>query len=76
MTNYLVLTPPGLNPDQLHEKEPIPETLSTISLQRRDPTLNGGGSGEERGDKRDVRQSLTECWSQVRDKVEFAENCE
>ena len=23
MTNYLVLTPPGLNPDQLQEKEPV-----------------------------------------------------
>ena len=25
--------------------------------------------------KKDVKQSLSECWSSVRDKVEFAENC-
>ena len=26
-------------------------------------------------EKKDVKKSLAECWSSVRDKVEFAENC-
>lgn len=56
------------------ESETSEKETQIAKKQRRDGTRNGGGSGEEKVEKRDVRQSLSECWSQVRDKVEFAEN--
>jgi len=46
------------------ESESSEKETQIAKKQRRDAPRNGGGSGEEKSDKRDMRQSLSECWTQ------------